>query len=350
MKGSSFINKDIKIELSGIIVNNSSFNEKFLSYELTHYNMSEISIYKKIEEITKYQTILIRILNSNEIKYIFKVYFSNIISISSFILESVNFFRFKWCLYQDKKSEINIYEFLNSISLDDLLLYMNNFKDSIQNELLNMTIILNLLLHLYKLPPELYINKSKEIKDKKKYNEDSYKIEEIINNKFDFKNNIINNNNKINKKENEECINNNSIDINVKEEISYCSETNMDNKDVMSKHFSIYMDDKKEIDNNSNIIKNTNIKKSEINNFEIKKKDISKSDYKKKKKTEENNMKKNQNLNHDKSNKNKINPIDKNENQSNNHVQNNIANNRRIRKEKAKKQFCNEDQNCCQIL
>ena len=227
---------------------------------------------------------------------------------------------------------------------------MNNYKDSIQNEFLNMTIIVNLLLHLYKLPPELFINKHKEIKNKIKYNEVSYKIEENFDNKFDFKNNIINNNknnNKLNKKENEECINNNSIYINVEEEISFYSETNMENKDVISKHFSIYMDDKNEIDNKSNIIKNTNIKDSKINNFEIKKNDISKSDYLK----EENNIKiLNQNLNHDESNNNKISPLDKNENQSNNQVQKNTTNNRRIRRKKAKKQFCNEDENCCQIF
>ena len=69
---------------------------------------------------------------------------------------------------------------MNSISLDDLLLYMNNFKDSIQNELLNMTIILNLLLHLYKLPPELYINKSKEIKVKKNIMKILIKLKKLL--------------------------------------------------------------------------------------------------------------------------------------------------------------------------
>ena len=69
---------------------------------------------------------------------------------------------------------------MNSISLDDLLLYMNNFKDSIQNELLNMTIILNLLLNLYKLPPELYINKSKEIKVKKNIMKILIKLKKLL--------------------------------------------------------------------------------------------------------------------------------------------------------------------------
>ena len=88
-----------------------------------------------------------------------------------------------------------------------------------------------------------------------------------------------------------------------------------------------------------------NIKDSKIHNFEHKKKDISKSG------NLTNNIKIiNQNLNNDKSNNNKIIRIDNNGNQSNSQVQQNITNNRRIRKEKAKKQFCKEDENCCQIL
>ena len=89
------INKNKKIELSGIIINNGNFDEKFFADDLINHNKIEISNYKKLIEISEYQNILIRFLNSNEIKNMIKVYFSDNLSISSFILQCVNYYRFK---------------------------------------------------------------------------------------------------------------------------------------------------------------------------------------------------------------------------------------------------------------
>ena len=190
------INKNKNIELSGIIINNGNFDEKFFADDLINYNKIEISNYKKLIEISEYQNILIRFLNSNEIKNMIKVYFSDNLSISSFIQQCVNYYRFKWCLYQDKNKEINTFEFLNSIHLDDLLFYLNDFNESIQNDFLNFSIILNLVLQLNNITYEFFGNKSKYDKYRRKYKEISKKIEEnlkkndikIVNNKSNSKN------------------------------------------------------------------------------------------------------------------------------------------------------------------
>ena len=125
-----------------------------------------------------------------------KVYFSDNLSISSFIQQCVNYYRFKWCLYQDKNKEINTFEFLNSIHLDDLLFYLNDFNESIQNDFLNFITILNLVLQLNNITYEFFGNKSKYDKYRRKYKEISKKIEEnlkkndikIVNNKSNSKN------------------------------------------------------------------------------------------------------------------------------------------------------------------
>ena len=91
-----------------------------------------MGLYKKIIEITLYQNILIRLLNSNEWKNIFDSYFMDTSSTYSFIVDSVNYFRIKWCDYYDKNKDISVYKFLNSISLNDLLFYINDLKHQLK--------------------------------------------------------------------------------------------------------------------------------------------------------------------------------------------------------------------------
>ena len=78
----------------------------------------------------------------------------DISSTYSFIVDLVNNFRIKWCDYYDKNKDISVYKFLNSISLNDLLFYINDFETSIKNEILNINIILNLLLQLKRVCPQ----------------------------------------------------------------------------------------------------------------------------------------------------------------------------------------------------
>ena len=88
---------------------------------------------------------------------------------------------------------------MNSIHLDDLLFYLNDFNESIQNDLLNFNIILNLVLQLNNITYEFFVNKSKYDKYRRKYKEISKKIEEnlkendinIIKNKNNSKNRSI---------------------------------------------------------------------------------------------------------------------------------------------------------------
>lgn len=97
---------------------------------------------------------LIRLLNSYKCKNLINSYFKSIPSISSFVIDSVNYFRYKWCEYYNKNEHKNIYSFLNLINLEDLSFYINDFESSIQNEFLNLTIIINLLFQLKFLFPQ----------------------------------------------------------------------------------------------------------------------------------------------------------------------------------------------------
>ena len=203
MKGISIINNDKKIEISGILINKQNFEERLLNYQLANNIQYQIQSFKKIEEISLYQNLLIKILNSNECKNIINSYFINI-SEYSFIADSVNFFRYKWCEYYDKRKNefingiINIYEFLNSIYLDNLLFYMNDFEKSIQNEFLNLMLITNLLSQLNnQLSSEFYKNKLKlkniEINNNiinKNNNNINISSKKIINSKYNDNNEI----------------------------------------------------------------------------------------------------------------------------------------------------------------
>ena len=61
------------------------------------------------------------------------------ISKTSFISDCINLFRYRWSEYYDKNKQIiNVYEFLNSLGLNDLLFYTNNFDEYIQNEFMKL--------------------------------------------------------------------------------------------------------------------------------------------------------------------------------------------------------------------
>lgn len=192
-----------KIELNGIIINNGVNQEDFLS---NYYNIeNEINEYKKIAKIALYQNILIKFLNSNQCKNIIKSHFLKM-SLNSFIYDSINFFRYKWCEYYDKsKNEVNVFEFLKSINLGVLIFFINDFDKYIQNEFLDIMIIFNLFYQLNIIHPEYTITISKELNYIANSNNEilseSNKFDENINygnninNNYDI--NIENNNNKI---------------------------------------------------------------------------------------------------------------------------------------------------------
>jgi hypothetical protein len=115
---------------------------------------SDIEKHKTIVEITEYQNTLIKFLNSYICKNIVNSYFKNVTSISSLIIDSINYFRNKWCEYFKKNKNIDIDSFLKSIQLDDLLFLYNDFENTIKKELIVLTIIFNLLLQLKIFCPE----------------------------------------------------------------------------------------------------------------------------------------------------------------------------------------------------
>ena len=148
---SKVLNKNNEIDVSGIIINNWVREENLYEYEDIEY---EIESHKKIIEIIEYQNVLIRLLNSYKCKNLINSYFKSIPSISSFVIDSVNYFRYKWCEYYNKNEHKNIYSFLKLINLEDLSFYINDFESSIQNESLNLIIIINLLFQLKLLFPQ----------------------------------------------------------------------------------------------------------------------------------------------------------------------------------------------------
>ena len=193
-KGKSFINSNNNtnrtIEVSGIIINNGK-NEESLLDNIDIKN--KINEHKKKLEIALYQNILIRLLKSNECKNIIDTFFMDISSTSSFIVDSVNFFRFKWCDYYDKNKEINVYQFLNSINLNDLLFYINDFETSIRKDILNINIINNLLLQLKRICPQYYLNNDIILIEPSLNDVDDKEVQNHENNDFRRNNNKINN-------------------------------------------------------------------------------------------------------------------------------------------------------------
>ena len=146
------INKNNKIELSGVMIKTFSDQGENL-YSIKDIT-SDIEKHKTIVEITEYQNILIKFLNSYICKNIVNSYFKNVTSISSLIIDSINYFRNKWCEYFRKNKNIDIDSFLKSIQLDDLLFLHEDFENTIKKELIVLTIIFNLLLQLKIFCPE----------------------------------------------------------------------------------------------------------------------------------------------------------------------------------------------------
>ena len=237
--------KNKKIELNGIIINNGVNQEDFLS---NYYNIeNEIDEYKKIIKIALYQNVLIKFLNSNVCKNIIKSYFLKI-SLTSFISDSINYFRYKWCEYYDKsKNKINIFDFLESINLSDLLFYINDFDKYIQNEFLDLMIIFNLFFQLNKIHSKYTITITEELKNNTNNNNPLILEGYNINENLIYANKIYPKNIEINDKVNE----NNEINI-----------QSRDNKFVVEK--SNYNNDN--LNSNNSSVNNINIK---INNFNI---------------------------------------------------------------------------------
>ena len=186
-----------KIELNGIIIHNGFNQEEFLN---DNYKIdNEINKYKNIVKIASYQNILVKFLNSNICKNLIKSPFFKI-SKTSFISDCINLFRYRWSEYYDKNKQIiNVYEFLNSLGLNDLLFYTNNFDEYIQNEFMNIMIIFNLFFKLKIIHPEYTLSIIDKLKNSMSKNnilllEEGKNYNENKINKNNYNENIINNN------------------------------------------------------------------------------------------------------------------------------------------------------------
>ena len=132
--------KEKNIKLNCLILNSNDLIE--LLYDVVNNNYmnkeNEINNFKIIQDMLLYQKALYNFLNSNYIHNLVNLYFPGIKSYFSFISDSINYFKFKWCEFysNSKNKNISINDFLYEIKLGDLLYFVNDFYKYIQDHIL----------------------------------------------------------------------------------------------------------------------------------------------------------------------------------------------------------------------
>ena len=176
---------------------------------------NEINNFKIIQDMLLYQKALYNFLNSNYIHNLVNLYFPGIKSYFSFISDSINYFKFKWCEFysNSKNKNISINDFLYEIKLGDLLYFVNDFYKYIQDHIITLNIVINLLNQI----KNLYQN---SLNNEVLYNFITKKNNNINKIYFSNDNNINDSNNNINDLNNEIINNINDNIINSNEEIT----------------------------------------------------------------------------------------------------------------------------------